>query len=115
MFLCIIKSSLISVQDYESKEKFPIRDDRISHLLPTSYQDLIVRVYSKKPELVYQFICCLNLISFFSLLFPSSDKSQYNVQVGPISEAFENFQLKTYGIKAQVCPTPEKKKRRRCF
>lgn len=71
-------------QDYESKVKFPIRDDRISHLLPTSYQDLIVRVYSKKPELV-----------------------------GAISEAFENFQLKTYGIKAQVHPTPEKKKRPR--
>ncbi|XP_061988208.1 uncharacterized protein LOC133706674 [Rosa rugosa] len=73
-------------QDYESKEKFPIRDDRISHLLPTSYQDLIVRVYSKKPELV-----------------------------GPISEAFENFQVKTYGVKAQVHPTPEKKKRPRGF
>ncbi|KAL6542230.1 hypothetical protein OROGR_011716 [Orobanche gracilis] len=28
-----------------------------------------------------------------------------------ISEAFENFQLKTYGIKAQVHATPEKKKR----
>ncbi|KAK3033583.1 hypothetical protein RJ639_032431, partial [Escallonia herrerae] len=58
--------------DYESEEKFSIPDDRISHLLPTSYQDMIVRVYSKKPELV-----------------------------GVISEAFENFQLKTYGIKAQ--------------
>ncbi|KAK9221384.1 hypothetical protein WN944_009810 [Citrus x changshan-huyou] len=69
--------------DYESKEKFPIPDKRISHLLPTCYQDMIVRVYSKKPELV-----------------------------GAISEAFENFQLKTYGIKAQVHETPEKKKRR---
>lgn len=29
-----------------------------------------------------------------------------------VSEAFENFQLKTYGIKAQVHATPEKKKRR---
>lgn len=52
-------------------------------MLPTSYQDMIVRVYSKKPELVEA-----------------------------ISEAFENFQLKTYGIKAQVHSTPEKKKRR---
>ncbi|GAV74620.1 HD domain-containing protein [Cephalotus follicularis] len=69
-------------KDYESEEKFSISDDRISHLLPTSYQDMIVRVYSKKPELV-----------------------------GAISEAFENFQLKTYGIKAQVHSTPEKKKR----
>ncbi|KAL2240510.1 UNVERIFIED_CONTAM: Deoxynucleoside triphosphate triphosphohydrolase SAMHD1 [Sesamum indicum] len=33
-------------------------------------------------------------------------------KVGVISEAFENFQLKTYGIKAQVHATPEKKKRR---
>ncbi|KAK9272872.1 hypothetical protein L1049_003251 [Liquidambar formosana] len=70
-------------KDYESDEKFSIPDDRISHLLPTSYQDMIVRVYSKKPELV-----------------------------GAISEAFENFQLRTYGIKAQVHATPEKKKRR---
>ncbi|KAJ7970864.1 deoxynucleoside triphosphate triphosphohydrolase SAMHD1-like [Quillaja saponaria] len=69
-------------KDYESDEKFMIPDDRISHLLPTSYQDMIVRVYSKKPELV-----------------------------GAISEAFENFQLKTYGIKAQVHATPEKKRR----
>ncbi|KAL2552414.1 HD domain-containing metal-dependent phosphohydrolase family protein [Forsythia ovata] len=72
-------------KDYESEEKFSIPDDRISHLLPKSYQDMIVRVYSKKPELV-----------------------------GAISEAFENFQLKTYGIKAQVHATPEKKKCRIC-
>ncbi|KAF5740364.1 deoxynucleoside triphosphate triphosphohydrolase SAMHD1 [Tripterygium wilfordii] len=70
-------------KDYESNEKFCIPEDRISHLLPTSYQDTIVRVYSKKPELV-----------------------------AAVSEAFENFQLKTYGMKAQVHATPEKKKRR---
>ncbi|XP_057984214.1 uncharacterized protein LOC131168637 [Malania oleifera] len=70
-------------KDYETDEKFSIPDDRISHLLPSSYQDMIVRVYSKKPELV-----------------------------GAVSEAFENFQLKTYGVKAQVHATPEKKKRR---
>ncbi|XP_043807198.1 deoxynucleoside triphosphate triphosphohydrolase SAMHD1 homolog isoform X2 [Manihot esculenta] len=70
-------------KDYESEEKFSIPDDRISHLLPTCYQDMIVRVYSKKPELV-----------------------------AAVSEAFENFQLRTYGIKAQVHATPEKKKRR---
>lgn len=70
-------------KDYESNDKFKISDDRISHLLPTSYQDMIVRVYSKKPELVEA-----------------------------ISEAFENFQLKTYGIKTQVHATPDKKKRR---
>ncbi|CAA0820201.1 HD domain-containing metal-dependent phosphohydrolase family protein [Striga hermonthica] len=75
-------SSVMFFQDYDSEDKFPISDDRVSHLLPTSYQDMIVRVYSKKPELV-----------------------------GLISDAFENFQLKAYGIKAQVHATPEKKKR----
>jgi len=33
-------------------------------------------------------------------------------QVEAVSEAFENFQMRTYGIKAQVHATPEKKKRR---
>ncbi|KAJ4824721.1 hypothetical protein Tsubulata_045534 [Turnera subulata] len=73
----------IVCQDYESNDKFPISDDRISHLLPSYCQDMIVRVYAKKPELV-----------------------------GIVSEAFESFQLNTYGIKAQVHATPEKKKRR---
>ncbi|KAM7273421.1 hypothetical protein ACFE04_028085 [Oxalis oulophora] len=73
-------------KDYESNYKFPIPDDRVSHLLPASYQDMIVRVYSKTPELV-----------------------------GAISEAFENFQLKTYGVKTQVHETPEKKKQRRRY
>ncbi|XP_058088963.1 uncharacterized protein LOC131235689 [Magnolia sinica] len=71
-------------EDYDSAEKFNIQDDRISHLLPSNFQDRIVRVYSKKPELVEA-----------------------------VSEAFENFQLKMYGIKAQVHETPEKKKHRR--
>lgn len=70
-------------KDYDGEEKFSIANDRVSHLLPTSYQDMIVRVYSKKPELV-----------------------------GVVSEAFENFQLMTYGIKTQVHATPDKKKRR---
>ncbi|MED6200271.1 hypothetical protein PIB30_083427 [Stylosanthes scabra] len=39
-------------KDYESKEKLTITNDGISHLLPVFYQDTIVRVYSKKPELV---------------------------------------------------------------
>uniref|UniRef100_A0A7N0VG95 HD domain-containing protein n=1 Tax=Kalanchoe fedtschenkoi TaxID=63787 RepID=A0A7N0VG95_KALFE len=39
-------------KDYECDEKFPIQDDRISHLLPVCFQDMIVRVYSKKAELV---------------------------------------------------------------
>ncbi|KAE8704963.1 HD domain-containing metal-dependent phosphohydrolase family protein isoform 3 [Hibiscus syriacus] len=70
-------------QDYETDFKFPIRDELISHLLPSFYQDMIVRVYSKKSELV-----------------------------GAVSKAFENYQLKTYGRKAQVHDTPEKKKSR---
>ncbi|KAK6922174.1 HD domain [Dillenia turbinata] len=70
-------------KDYETNEKFPVQNGRISNLLPTCYQDKIVRVYSKKPELVEA-----------------------------VSEAFENFQLSTYGRTAQVHSTPEKKKRR---
>ncbi|XP_011086556.1 deoxynucleoside triphosphate triphosphohydrolase SAMHD1 homolog isoform X2 [Sesamum indicum] len=76
--------SISFFKDYESNEKFNIKDDLVSHLLPTSYQDMIVRVYSKKPHLVEA-----------------------------VSEAFENFQLKIYGKKAQVHATPEKKKRKR--
>uniref|UniRef100_M0ZIA0 Metal-dependent phosphohydrolase HD domain-containing protein n=1 Tax=Solanum tuberosum TaxID=4113 RepID=M0ZIA0_SOLTU len=83
IFPDLTPNDLIEIKDYESDEKFSIPDDRISHLLPSSYQDMIVRVYSKKPHLVEA-----------------------------ISDAFENFQLKTYGIKAQVHATPEKKKRR---
>ncbi|KAL6977241.1 hypothetical protein U1Q18_026037 [Sarracenia purpurea var. burkii] len=71
-------------KDYESNDKFPIQDEHISHLLPTYYQDMIVRVYSKRAELV-EAVC----------------------------EAFENFQLRTYGMKTQVHATPEKKKHRR--
>lgn len=71
-------------EDYESDLKFTIQKDRVSHLLPASHQDRIVRVYSKKPDLVVA-----------------------------VSEAFENFQLKTYGIKAQVHGTPDSKKRKR--
>lgn len=34
------------------------------------------------------------------------------MQVEAVSEAFENFQLNTYGMKKQVHATPDKKKRR---
>lgn len=71
-------------KDYVSDEKFIIPKERISHLLPDCFEDRIVRVYSKKPELV-----------------------------DAVSEAFENFQLRTYGIKTQVHGTPSGKKRRR--
>ncbi|KAM1194354.1 hypothetical protein ACFX15_020656 [Malus domestica] len=72
-------------KDYESAlngEKFLIQDDRISHLLPTFYQDKIVRVYAKKPEVV-----------------------------AAVSEAFEIYQMKTYGRTEQVHSTPKKKQR----
>ncbi|KAL3835566.1 hypothetical protein ACJIZ3_010302 [Penstemon smallii] len=75
--------SISFFKDYESSEKFPIKHDLVSHLLPTSYQDVIVRVYSKKPHLVEA-----------------------------VSSAFENFQVKEYGMKTQVHATPEKKKRK---
>ncbi|XP_074576591.1 uncharacterized protein LOC141833093 [Curcuma longa] len=75
--------SISFFKDYYSEEKFNITDDRISHLLPACYQDRIVRVYAKKPELVEA-----------------------------VSEAFENLQLRMYGVKTQVHETPEKKRRR---
>ncbi|XP_074331690.1 uncharacterized protein LOC141668634 isoform X1 [Apium graveolens] len=71
-------------KDYVSEEKFPIRDERISLLLPECYQDKIVRVYCKKPE-----------------------------KVGIVSDAFENFQVKNYGMKTQVHGTPQKKRQRK--
>lgn len=51
-------------QDYDSSEKFHIKDDRISHLLPACYQDMIVRVYTRKPELVSEIQRQLPLFSF---------------------------------------------------
>ncbi|XP_065847252.1 uncharacterized protein [Euphorbia lathyris] len=70
-------------KDYESNEKFSIQGHRISHLLPSFCQDKIVRVYAKKPELVEA-----------------------------VSEAFENFLEKVYGVKTQVHDaTPDKKRR----
>lgn len=77
IFPALTLSDLIEIQDYESDEKFSIPDDRISHLLPSSYQDMIVRVYSKKPHLVCPDKDCiyflysypLSLISVF--LYPT--------------------------------------------
>ncbi|KQK02333.1 deoxynucleoside triphosphate triphosphohydrolase SAMHD1 homolog isoform X2 [Brachypodium distachyon] len=67
-------------KDYGCDEKFPVIDDRVSHLLPAYNQDRIVRVYAKKPELVEA-----------------------------VSEAFENLQLRMYGEKTQVHDTPKKR------
>ncbi|XP_048322886.2 uncharacterized protein LOC125420336 [Ziziphus jujuba] len=68
-------------QDFHSDEKFPIQGDHVSNLLPSCYQDMIVRVYSKKPDLVET-----------------------------VSQAFENFQLETFGKNLQVHATSDKKK-----
>ncbi|KAG5062058.1 hypothetical protein JHK85_003241 [Glycine max] len=73
-------------QEYGSKEKFRIPNDCISHLLPAYCEDVIVRVYSRERE-----------------------------QVEAVSNAFENYQLKTFGRKKQVHDTPEKKKRPKYF
>ncbi|EEE53728.1 hypothetical protein OsJ_00074 [Oryza sativa Japonica Group] len=74
------KEFLLS-QDFGCDEKFPITDERVSHLLPAYNQDRIVRVYAKKHELVEA-----------------------------VSEAFENLQLRMYGEKTQVHDTPRKKR-----
>lgn len=137
------------LQDYDSFEKFPIKDDRISHLLPACYQDMIVRVYTRKSELVseiqpaflllcayfpfYYLLLCLKQTSTLqtSISLRSGKRITFKVkkikiyteycicfcnvgnilQVEAVSEAFENFQMKTYGKKTQVHATPEKKKR----
>ncbi|XP_062191504.1 uncharacterized protein LOC133895289 isoform X2 [Phragmites australis] len=70
-------------KDFGCDQKFPITDDRVSHLLPAYNEDRIVRVYAKKPELVEA-----------------------------VSEAFENLQLRIYGEKTQVHDTPKKKRTR---
>ncbi|KAK7407259.1 hypothetical protein VNO78_09012 [Psophocarpus tetragonolobus] len=69
-------------KEYDGKEKFPITDNCVSHLLPAYCEDVMVRVYSKKPELV-----------------------------AAVSKAFENYQMNKFGKKTQVHETPEKKKR----
>ncbi|KAJ8773800.1 hypothetical protein K2173_008263 [Erythroxylum novogranatense] len=73
-------------EDYETATKLRIPEERVTHLMPAYCRDTIVRVYSKKPELV-----------------------------DAVSEAFVNFQIKKYGIKAQVHDTPNKKKYRKLF
>ncbi|ONK81331.1 uncharacterized protein A4U43_C01F27890 [Asparagus officinalis] len=70
-------------QDYSSERKFPISDDRVSHLLPSCYQDRIVRVYAKKPELA-----------------------------DAISDAFENLQVKMYGGTLHATPEKKKQRRK---
>jgi len=96
-------------QDFGCDEKFPITDDRVSHLLPAYNEDRIVRVYAKKPELVSE--------HSFIYLVPTNYNQFHNVgehwlQVEAVSEAFENLQLRMYGEKTQVHDTPKKKRMR---
>ncbi|KAH9708954.1 HD domain-containing protein [Citrus sinensis] len=73
-FKGINAQDIVCSQDYCSDVKFLIdKEERISHLLPTFCQDMIVRVYAKEPHLVEA-----------------------------VSDAFENFQMKTYGEKTQI-------------
>jgi hypothetical protein len=57
-------------QDFGCDEKFPITDDRVSHLLPAYNEDRIVRVYAKKPELVseHSFIWFQPITTSFMML-----------------------------------------------
>uniref|UniRef100_A0A804N105 HD domain-containing protein n=1 Tax=Zea mays TaxID=4577 RepID=A0A804N105_MAIZE len=80
-FKNITAQDIVCSQDFGCDEKFPIIDDRVSHLLPAYNEDRIVRVYAKNPELV-----------------------------DVVSEAFENLQMRMYGEKTQVHETPKKKK-----
>ncbi|KAG0566021.1 hypothetical protein M758_7G030500 [Ceratodon purpureus] len=68
-------------QDFDSTEKFLIPQDKISHILPETFQDRIIRVYAKKPE-----------------------------HVEAVCEAFEEFQRKQFGYTSQIHGTPERKK-----
>ena len=53
-------------QDFGCDEKFPITDDRVSHLLPAYNEDRIVRVYAKKPELVSEHEVSYSVFIMFS-------------------------------------------------
>nr|CAB3472538.1 unnamed protein product [Digitaria exilis] len=75
------EEDVVVSNDFGCDEKFPITDDRVSHLLPAYNEDRIVRVYAKKPELVEA-----------------------------VSKAFENLQVRMYGEKTQVHDTPKKKR-----
>ncbi|KAI9168874.1 hypothetical protein LWI28_003167 [Acer negundo] len=55
-------------KDYDCHEKFSIRDECISQMLPTFNRDMIVRVYSKKPELVEAVLMPLRIISYIFLV-----------------------------------------------
>ncbi|PWZ08731.1 hypothetical protein Zm00014a_008769 [Zea mays] len=80
-FKFFAECKILLQQDFGCDEKFPITDDRVSHLLPAYNEDRIVRVYAKKPELV-----------------------------DVVSEAFENLQMRMYGEKTQVHETPKRKR-----
>lgn len=73
-------------QDYESAEKFSITEDQISHLLPACCQDMIVRVYSKKPDLV-----CPKLYVLFNKFFKVDLLVSYGFAVMLYSHRWKQF------------------------
>lgn len=77
-----VSSRVHFFQDFDSTEKFLIPQDRISHILPETFQDMIIRVYAKKPE-----------------------------HVEAVCEAFEEFQRKQFGYTSQIHGTPERKRK----
>lgn len=58
-FLLRRLNQCLFTQDYETDGKFTIEDKQVSHLLPACHQDVIVRVYSKNPQLVCERILIL--------------------------------------------------------
>ncbi|KAF6171068.1 hypothetical protein GIB67_023236 [Kingdonia uniflora] len=73
-FKDITPQDIVCSQDYDSEEMFSIANDCASHLLPICNEDMIVRVFSKKHELVRKknpFKCIRFLSSFGHLLYPS--------------------------------------------
>ncbi|PKI55216.1 hypothetical protein CRG98_024507 [Punica granatum] len=88
---------------YQFCNEYAVPKDKIEHFKKVTAHDIVC---SQDYESDEKFTIPDDRISH---LLPTSYQDMI---VGVIAEAFENFQLKTYGIKAQVHATPEKKKRR---
>ncbi|PKA56737.1 hypothetical protein AXF42_Ash012867 [Apostasia shenzhenica] len=98
---------------YKFCNEFAVPKDRLEYFKDISAQDIVcsqkatgltlreedVAVSNIKIDLTHGRNNPLERISFF--------------KVEAVSEAFENLQLRMYGVKAQVHETPDKKKRRR--
>ncbi|KAL0421358.1 UNVERIFIED_CONTAM: Deoxynucleoside triphosphate triphosphohydrolase SAMHD1 [Sesamum latifolium] len=92
-------------------------DDTILKAIETSSsqdlkesRDLILRIRRRELyQFCNEFAVPKDKLEYFKNVTPQDIVCS---QVEAVSEAFENFQLKTYGKKAQVHATPEKKKRK---